>query len=99
MVNGYSPSLPSARIIGECWAADVAARAVVWYERVPSPSNCSDAPSRFKYEEFVRMFPDAVWSEPVFPASWAAGFGAEETWFVDVFKQVVRLGSGALGFD
>ena len=29
----------------------------------------SDAPSRFKYEEFLRMFPDAVWCESDWPSS------------------------------
>ncbi len=41
-IAGISPVNSSARIICETWAWDVAHRAAVWYDRVPSPSNPAD---------------------------------------------------------
>ena len=46
MIKGYSPVLRSMEIIGEIWKLDVASATAPWYERVPSPSNIADWPSR-----------------------------------------------------
>ena len=49
MIRGYSPSLASARIIGEAWARIAQLAASVWFERVPGVSNIADGPSRLDF--------------------------------------------------
>ena len=49
LIKGYSPTRPSAWLIGEFWAEEAKAQAVSWFARVPSQSNCADGPSRLDF--------------------------------------------------
>ena len=46
MIKGSSPLVHSAKIVENAWQLDSALGSSSWYARVPSPSNCSDGPSR-----------------------------------------------------
>ena len=46
MIRGTSPNSASARIVEQAWSLDASLGSSSWYARVPSPSNCSDGPSR-----------------------------------------------------
>ena len=48
LIKGGSPTIDSAWITSEFWNHEVGQSAHTWFERVPSPSNISDAPSRGK---------------------------------------------------
>ena len=48
MVNGYSPSMESNRLIQFATATDQDVQCWCWYTRVPSASNPADAPSRLE---------------------------------------------------
>ena len=49
-ISGYSPSRASALILGEYWKPTANLLAIPWFDRVPSPSNPSDGPSRLAFE-------------------------------------------------
>ena len=49
LVKGYSPSADSAPLLDWVADADVRLGARPWYDRVPSPANPADAPSRLDY--------------------------------------------------
>ena len=89
LIAGYSPSAASARLIGETWAADVSANALLWYARVASPSNPADAPSRMEWSRVACELGDVVRSEPVLPASWTTNrYHVRDNWFTEVFGMV-----------
>ena len=46
LIKGSSPTADSAWVTGDFWTREAAARSFSWSERVPSPSNPADAPSR-----------------------------------------------------
>ena len=48
LVKGRSPSAASNLLLEEFWALEAELGSMTWFERVPSPSNCSDAPSRLE---------------------------------------------------
>ena len=68
--KGYSPSLPSCRILGEAALEDTRLGSFSWYARVPSASNASDPASRLDFDRVRAILPGAVWSEPVVPSAW-----------------------------
>ena len=49
LIRGYSPVVPSAEIIGAIWLEDSKLACLSWYDRVPSPSNLADGPSRLDF--------------------------------------------------
>ena len=46
LIKGSSGSMPSARLVHQAWVAAARHGMSPWFERVPSPSNVADAPSR-----------------------------------------------------
>ena len=54
-VRGYSPSLPSALLVGALWQALAEVAAVPWFDRVPGPSNLADGPSRLNFERVLSL--------------------------------------------
>jgi hypothetical protein len=50
LIKGYSPTRPSAWLIGEFWEEEAKSQALSWFARVPSPSNCADGPSRLCFD-------------------------------------------------
>ena len=54
-IRGYSPSLPSALLVGELWQTMAAAAAVPWFDRVPGPSNLADGPSRLDFDAVLAL--------------------------------------------
>ena len=52
MIRGTSPNLASARIVEQAWGLDASLGTSSWYARVPSPSNCSDGPSRGDFSQW-----------------------------------------------
>ena len=48
MIKGSSPTKDSAWLAGATWDQEAEIGAFSWFERVPSPSNPSDGPSRGK---------------------------------------------------
>ena len=46
LIKGSSGSMPSARLVHQAWLAASRHGMSPWFERVPSPSNVADAPSR-----------------------------------------------------
>ena len=64
LLTGYSPSEASCFLIGEFWRVETLARCRSWFERVPSPSNPADGPSRMVFKaqrmlgcEFLKVSP------------------------------------------
>ena len=55
VVRGYSPSLPSALLVGALWQTMAAAGAAPWFDRVPGPSNIADGPSRLRFEDLRKL--------------------------------------------
>ena len=82
---GYSPSLPSCRLLGEAALQEAVLESFSWYVRVPTASNVADAASRLEYERLLLCLPGAKWAEPVVPASWTAEVEAPGVgvWFRD----------------
>ena len=68
LIRGYSPVLASCGIIAQSSAADAALGLCSWYERVPSPSNIGDGPSRGEFGPLLAIGARRV--RPVLPDSW-----------------------------
>ncbi|CAK0909372.1 unnamed protein product [Prorocentrum cordatum] len=66
MVNGHSGTPASARLVGTAWALAQEQCAYLWFDRVPSPSNVADGPSRGKVENAERL--GFVQARAVFPS-------------------------------
>ena len=49
LIKGYSPSLECARLLGEIWLEEAKLSSLTWFDRVPSPSNIADDPSRLVF--------------------------------------------------
>ena len=64
-VKGYSPSLPSAKLIGKVWLKMAELSVSPWFARVPTQSNIADAPSRGKIPGMFKV------DEAVVPKSWS----------------------------
>ena len=47
LVKGYSPQTDMMSICSLCTRAEIEQRSMLYFERVPSPSNIGDGPSRF----------------------------------------------------
>ena len=84
LIKGYSPSLPSCRILGEAALEDTRLECFSWYARVPSASNASDPASRLDFDRVRAILPGAEWSEPVVPKSWrgAKSEKSMDRWFL-----------------
>ena len=54
IIKGASPSGPSAILVDAFWTMEAELGAFSWIERVPSPSNPADAPSRLQFAELLR---------------------------------------------
>ena len=50
LIKGTSPTLDTAWLINEYWTAEADNETNTWVERVPSASNCSDGPSRGRFD-------------------------------------------------
>ena len=53
IIRGASPSGPSALLVEHFWTAESELGAYSWIERVPSPSNPADGPSRLRFGEMT----------------------------------------------
>ena len=69
-MRGYSPSLPSCRILAEASVEDARLCVLSWFGRVPTASNVADAASRLEWARLLADVPGAVWSAPVVPTEW-----------------------------
>ena len=67
LVNGHSGSPASARLVGAAWALAQEYGVYLWVDRVPSPSNVADGPSRGQVLSAERM--GFVRTRAVFPSS------------------------------
>ena len=65
LVNGYSRVSDSGDLLGIISLADIRLRLACWFDRVASPSNLADGPSREDYAEVESL--GAVWTRPVIP--------------------------------
>ena len=72
-IKGYSPSLPSCRLLGEASIQEAVLGSFSWYARVPTASNVADPASRLRFDLAQSVLPAAAWSDPVIPKSWAEG--------------------------
>ena len=68
LIKSYSPALASCKIIAESSAADASLGLSSWYERVPSPCNIADDPSRGVFEPLLAMGATRV--TPKLPDGW-----------------------------
>jgi len=50
LIKGTSPTRDSAWLINEYWTTEAKNETSSWIERVPSASNCSDGPSRGRFD-------------------------------------------------
>ena len=55
LIKGYTSSLASARLVASFWEGEAALASYCWVERVPSPSNIADGPSRLCFDEVVAL--------------------------------------------
>ena len=55
LIKGYTPSLASAHLVASFWESEAALASYCWVERVPSPSNIADGPSRLSFDEVVGL--------------------------------------------
>ena len=69
LIKGYSPNMSSARILSDIWLAESKDQSFSWFERVPSPSNIADGPSRLTFSE-IAAFKDALCVNAVLPDWW-----------------------------
>ena len=61
LIKGYSPILPTLKILMSVIGWDYLNHCYPWYARVPTFSNISDGPSRMSLEAFpVGMVPKVV---------------------------------------
>ena len=72
-IKGYSPSLPSCRILSEASVEDARISLLSWFGRVPTASNVADAASRLDWKTLLRDEPSAVWAPPSVPVTWLFG--------------------------
>ena len=68
LIKSYSPALATCKIIAESSAADASLGLSSWYERVPSPCNIADDPSRGVFEPLLAMGATRV--TPKLPDGW-----------------------------
>ena len=71
---GYSPNMFNAALVSRVAASDLKDLILVWYDRVPSASNISDAPSRSGVPAAVPGWP--VPRRDVLPKAALAGLEA-----------------------
>ena len=60
MVKGYSPILPSCKLLGRTAWAEIALESRSWYARVPTMSNIGDTASRLDIDEIVAALAGCV---------------------------------------
>ena len=68
LIKGYSPSLTCARLLGDIWHEEARLGSLSWFERVPSPSNVADDPSRLVFTNPMFRYVQAC-----VPSSWVRG--------------------------
>ena len=69
LIKGYSPNLSCARLLSAIWLEEASSQSFSWYERIPSPSNLADGPSRLRFNA-MEAFPGSRRVEPVCPKDW-----------------------------
>ena len=55
LIKGASPAGPSALMVDAFWTREAELEAFSWVERVPSPSNPADGPSRLSFGGIVAL--------------------------------------------
>ena len=66
LVSGNTKSLASTELPSLAAKLEIHLEACSWYSRVPSPSNCSDEPSRLSFES-IKSFDASCMDEPKWP--------------------------------
>eukprot|EP00972_Heterocapsa_arctica_P018444 2723957-Heterocapsa_arctica.AAC.1 len=74
LVKASSSHPASEAVVAQVWEQEVQELVSSWYDRVPSPSNPADDPSRGVVAGLVAA--GAVRVVPLLPPGWAAGEGA-----------------------
>ena len=85
MIRSYSPVLPSLELVMECLKWDLQAESSAWYARVPTECNPADAPSRMKYEGWIREAEVQI-VQPIFPKGQPP-------------CEIMKMGGGTEGLD
>ncbi len=67
LIKGYSPSAASAGLLANIWIAGARAETTSWFERVASPANPADAPSRME-SALNGIVGDVI--DPAVPSAW-----------------------------
>lgn len=68
LIKGTSGSPGSAALLGVFWDLETVWEAYTWFERVPSPSNVADGPSRLDFETAIKVLKAKRRSPPSLPA-------------------------------
>ena len=55
MIHGSSPSVSLLKVVQAFHSCSVADSSIVWLERVPSPSNIAELPSRGRMQEAAHL--------------------------------------------
>ena len=76
LIRGYSRFSTNGQLIGAIWYEDAVTRTASWYDRVPSPSNPSDGPSRGDYS-LMPMLCSSVRVAPIIPPCLSSREGPE----------------------
>ena len=76
LIRGGSPTQDSAWIAAGFWRADSDLRCHSWFERVPSPSNLADGPSRGNDLRPIQLGPNLHLTPNRFPVpdNWESNF-------------------------
>ena len=82
MIKGSSPTKDSAWLAGATWDQEAKIGAFSWFERVPSPSNPSDGPSRGKAPMLEALGINAVKVEvpPDFESTLVQRWNKDASW-------------------
>ena len=85
LIKGYSPQVDMAAICALCTRCEIAQKCILYFERVASPSNIGDGPSRFvrppplpSWGSALRSRLDALEQPP--PATAASSFSARHVY-------------------
>jgi hypothetical protein len=69
LVKAYSPSRPSAEIVGQAYVMLAEIEVYPWFARVPTSSNVADHASRLLFKEVLLELPGARLREAILPRS------------------------------
>ncbi len=87
LIKGYSPSAASAGLLANIWLAEARAETTSWFERVASPSNPADAPSRMNTVlegiggDLVQPAVPPAWEDLLCGAAWFDGRALDSSAF------------------